>query len=57
MQAASQIFTCVGIGYVENNGAEAKRPDSLVKIAIKSIILLTENNTSRLNTLYTPPIN
>ena len=49
IQAASQIFTCIGIGYVEKSGAEAKRPDNLVKIAIKRIILLTENNTSKLN--------
>ena len=49
ISAASQIFTCVGIGYVENNGAETNSPDILVKIAMKRIMLLTENNTSKLN--------
>ena len=47
--AANQILTCVGIGYVENNGAEANNPDNLVKIAMNKIMLPTENNTSRLN--------
>ena len=47
--AASQMLTCIGIGYVENMGAAIKSPVNLVKIAINKIILAAENNTSRLN--------
>ena len=50
INAANHIFTYLGIGYVESNGADAKSPDILVKIAMKRIILLIENNTSKLNT-------
>ena len=49
--AASQTLTCAGIGYVENKGADEKSPDNLVNIAMNNIILLTENRTSRLNTI------
>ena len=50
--AANQTFTCAGIGYVLNNGAAANKPDNLVNIAIKSIIFVVENNTSKLNILH-----
>ena len=49
INAANQTLTCIGIGYVEIKGADAKSPDILVKIAINNIMLLTENRTSRLN--------
>ena len=36
-------------GYVENSGAVANKPDNLVSIVTNNNILLTENNTSKLN--------
>ena len=41
--AHNQIFTCVGIGYVENSGAERRKPLNLVKTITKIIMFVVEN--------------